>query len=154
MKVVTTLQCLSLFNLIWVAVTTTLQRLKIVSLIKVVAGTSQRRLKSVRLFSTYEQCLKWLALFSNEVVRLYDISKASDTSVSFTYQLQRQYQGRAKLRKCFCGNDEVKTRRAPSQRNLWSKFSPLYVLLTEHYLCFLKGFYCNDLHGSNIKRFE
>ena len=93
MKAVTTLQCLSLFNLIWVAVTTTLQRLKIVSLIKVVAGTSLRRLKSVRLFSTYEQCLKWLALFSNEVVRLYDISKASDTSVSFTYHFNVNIKG-------------------------------------------------------------
>ena len=137
MKLVTTLQCLALFSLIWVAVTTTLQHLKIVGLIKVVAGASLQRLKSVRFFRTSVQCLKWLAFFSNEVVRLYDISKASDASVSFTYQLQRQYLGRVS-----------------SQRNLWSKFSPLYIFETEHFLCFLKHFYCNSSHGKNIKKFE
>ena len=45
----------------------------------------------------------------------------------------------------------VMSRRVSTQQNLWTNFSPLYVLLREYFLYFLKRSFCIVSHGSNIK---
>ena len=85
-KVVTTLQPLTVVSLIQVALATSLQHLQIASYLNTswcISTSSQMR----QLFSLSLQCLKW-ASPRNQVVNLYGVSKAA---ILLTYNLLYLY---------------------------------------------------------------